>query len=75
MNVTYFKVVRDEEGELLERLDITGHYLEIKSRLGQLQQMLDHEQKRTEDLRELLDSTRKICLDQDRKLTGAYQSK
>lgn len=63
MNVTYTKTVRDEDGELVEIVDVTGIVAALKAKGHQLEEMLAYEQKKAEDLRELLDNTRRIALD------------
>lgn len=67
MNVTYTKTVRDEDGELVEIVDVTGIVTAMKAKTHQLEEMLDYEQKKVEDLRELLDNTRRIALDMTQK--------
>lgn len=70
MNVTYTKTVRDDEGEIVEIVDVSGIVSAMKAKTHQLEEMLAYEQKKSEDLRELLDNTRRIALDMTDKALG-----
>lgn len=70
MNVTYIKTVRDDEGEIVEIVDVSGIVTAMKAKTRQLEEMLAYEQKKSEDLRELLDNTRRIALDMTDKALG-----
>jgi predicted RNase H-like nuclease (RuvC/YqgF family) len=67
----YVALYRDESGTVVHTENANGEYREMTTQIEKLRQALQIEMERVEDLRELLDRTRKVILEQDRKiLTG-----
>lgn len=64
----YVAVYRDETGTIVHSENANGEYREMATQIEKLRQALQFEMERTEDLRELLDRTRKVILEQDRKI-------
>ena len=68
----YVALYRDEEGTVVHSENANGEFREMQTQITKLRQSLQNEMEKVDDLRELLDRTRKIILEQDRKLlTGA----
>ncbi len=64
----YVALYRDENGTVVHSENANGEYREMKTQIEKLRQALQLEMERTQDLRELLDRTRKVILEQDRKI-------
>jgi predicted RNase H-like nuclease (RuvC/YqgF family) len=64
----YVALYRDADGTVVHSENANGEWREMQTQITKLRQALQIEMERTEDLRELLDQTRKLVLEQDRKL-------
>jgi hypothetical protein len=64
----YVALYRDADGTVVHTENANGEWREMQTQITKLRQALQIEMERTEDLRELLDQTRKLVLEQDRKL-------
>ncbi len=64
----YVALYRDADGTVVHSENANGEWREMQTQIKKLRQALQIEMERTEDLRELLDQTRKLVLEQDRKL-------
>lgn len=62
MNVTYIKVIRDDEGSLVHTEPATAEVRRLQQLNQSLQAALEAEMQALKDLRELLDNTRRIAL-------------
>ncbi len=70
MNQTkdYVVMFRDEDGTVVHSENANGEFRELSTQVVKLRQALQIEMEKVDDLRELLDKTRKIILEQDRKM-------
>lgn len=59
----YVALYRDENGTVVHSENANGEYREMTTQIEKLRQALQAEMERTEDLRELLDKTRKLLLE------------
>lgn len=64
----YVALCRDENGTVVHSENANGEWRQMQADIKRLTEALNIEMERLADLRELLDSTRKIILDQDRKV-------
>lgn len=64
----YVALYRDADGTVVHSENANGEWREMQTQITKLRQALQIEMERTDDLRELLDQTRKLVLEQDRKL-------
>ena len=64
----YVAVYRDESGVVVHSENANGEYRDMQQQIEQLRQALQIEMEMVSDLRELLDRTRKLAVEQDRKL-------
>jgi len=64
----YVALYRDENGTVVHSENANGEYRQMKADIKTLTNALEMEVQRLADLRELLDNTRKLVLDQDRKI-------
>ena len=63
----YVAVYRDESGVVIHSENANGEYRDMQLQIEQLRQALQIEIEMVSDLRELLDRTRKLAVEQDRK--------
>ncbi len=64
----YVALYRDADGTVVHSENANGEWREMQTQITKLRQALQIEMERNDDLRELLDQTRKLVLEQDRKL-------
>lgn len=64
----YVVSYRDETGTIVHSENANGEIREMQTQIAKLRQALQIEMEKVEDLRELLDQTRKLVLEQDRKI-------
>jgi hypothetical protein len=64
----YVVSYRDETGTVVHTENANGEVRQMQADIKRLTEALELEIERLADLRELLDSTRKLVLDQDRKI-------
>lgn len=64
----YVCLYRDEHGTVVHSENANGEYREMQTQITKLRQALQIEMEKVDDLRELLDRTRKVILEQDRKI-------
>jgi hypothetical protein len=64
----YVALYRDENGVVVHSENANGEYRQMQEHIKSLIEALSIEMQRVEDYRELLDKTRKLVLEQDRKL-------
>lgn len=64
----YVALYRDENDTVVHSENANGEWRQMQADIKRLTEALNIEMERLADLRELLDSTRKIILDQDRKV-------
>ncbi len=64
----YVALYRDADGTVVHSENANGEWREMQTQIKKLRQALQIEMERNDDLRELLDQTRKLVLEQDRKL-------
>lgn len=64
----YVALYRDEDGTVVHSENANGEFRQLQADVMMLTNALNLEMERLADLRELLDSTRKIILEQDKKL-------
>jgi dynactin complex subunit len=64
----YVALYRDADGTVVHSENANGEWREMQTQIAKLRQALQIEMERNDDLRELLDQTRKLVLEQDRKL-------
>lgn len=66
----YVALYRDENGTVVHSENANGEFRQMQADIMTLTNALELEMARLIELRELLDHTRKLVLDQDRKLMG-----
>jgi len=64
----YVALYRDADGTVVHSENANGEYRQMQEQIKSLLEALSIEMQRVEDYRELLDKTRKLVLEQDRKL-------
>lgn len=64
----YVALYRDENGTVVHSENANGEYRQMQEQIKVLTEALEIELQRMIELRELLDLTRKLVLEQDRKL-------
>jgi len=64
----YVALYRDENGVVVHSENANGEYRQMQADIKRLTEALELEMTRLADVRELLDQTRKLVLEQDRKL-------
>ena len=64
----YVALYRDADGTVVHSENANGEWRQMQERIKSLIEALSIEMQRVEDYRELLDQTRKLVLEQDRKL-------
>jgi hypothetical protein len=64
----YVALYRDADGTVVHSENANGEYRQMQEQIKVLTEALEIEMQRTIELRELLDLTRKLVLEQDRKL-------
>lgn len=64
----YVALYRDENGVVVHSENANGEWREMTTRIKTLKDALEHEIERHATSRELLDQTRKLVLEQDRKI-------
>lgn len=64
----YVALYRDENGVVVHSENANGEWRQMQADIKTLTEALNLEMERLADLRELLDSTRKLVLEQDRKI-------
>lgn len=62
-HISYVKLFRDDEGIVVESLDANDEIRHLKHQIDVLKYSLDREMATVADLRELLDSVRRIAYD------------
>lgn len=62
-HISYVKLFRDDEGIVVESLDANDEIRHLKHQIDVLKYSLDREMATVADLRELLDTVRKIAYD------------
>jgi hypothetical protein len=64
----YVALYRDEQGTVVHSENANGEWRDMQHQIAVLTEALENELQRMVELRELLDLTRKLVLEQDRKL-------
>lgn len=64
----YVALYRDENGTVVHSENANGEFRQLQADVTTLTDALNLEMERLADLRELLDQTRKLVLEQDRKI-------
>jgi hypothetical protein len=64
----YVALYRDENGTVVHSENANGEYRQMQADIKTLTAALEHEIERHATSRELLDQTRRLVLDQDRKI-------
>lgn len=64
----YVALYRDADGTVVHSENANGEYRQMQADIKRLTEALELEMTRLGELRELLDHTRKLVLEQDRKL-------
>ena len=72
MHVSYIKVYRDDDGQVRDEQSANGEFRNLHHQVELLRNALEIEMQSVADLRELLDSARRIALELNEQLTKEH---